>query len=179
MVNTTQTIQVKPDVQSIEKDDTINSTTSYFIGKPAQNKLSNTKKIGKIFNSKYDTSSKLTTIDHVLQILSVQNHSDSLLFPQKDSLQKISIKKQLSGTQAKFEIEIRDYEEKIPILSIIFNQEYGVIVINHLTNQKNYMDLNIFNSQKKVDLYLAVHEEHLYLFVQGITFNDVIYKQSI
>ena len=93
----------------------------------------------------------------MLQKLSVQNHSDSLLFPQKDSIQKISIKKQLSGTQAKFEIEIRDYEEKIPILSIIFNQEYGILVINHLTNQKNYMDLNIFNSQKKVDLYLDVH----------------------
>ena len=62
-------------------------------------------------------------------------------------------------------------------MTFVFNQEFGVII--ETTDEKHYLDLNIFNSQKFVDLYLIFSNGKVYISVEGITFNDIIYEQEI
>ena len=64
------------------------------------------------------------------------------------------------------------------LLEFTFNQDYGIIIktpSSTSSSKENFLDLNIFNSQKQTDLFLTLYENKVYLSVQGLTFNDIIY----
>jgi hypothetical protein len=59
-------------------------------------------------------------------------------------------------------------------LDFVFNQEFGILITSD--SEKFYLDMDIFNSQKFVDLYLIFLNDKVYISVEGITFNDIIYS---
>lgn len=40
------------------------------------------------------------------------------------------------------------------------------------------MDQNIFNSQKKVELLFTIFDEKIFISLNGLSFNDIIYSQN-
>lgn len=69
---------------------------------------------------------------------------------------------------------------KVPkVLDLSFNQDYGIKLDNIVTGETNYMDQNIFNSQKKVDLMVTMFDDQIYVSINGLTFNDFIYSQPV
>ena len=66
------------------------------------------------------------------------------------------------------------------MLSITFNQKYGLIIEDNTIPKSHYLDLNIFNSQPYTSLYLIYKEGKnqtatMYVSIEGLTFNDIIY----
>ena len=62
---------------------------------------------------------------------------------------KISLYKNYIIGNVLFQFNITD------TLRFTFNQKFGVIIDNLISDQKHYIDLNIFNSQKQVDLFVV------------------------
>jgi hypothetical protein len=62
------------------------------------------------------------------------------------------------------------------MLQVVFNQKFGVYIKEEGKEKPFYLDLNLFNSQTQIDLYLTVLKDQITLSVQGLTFNDVIFR---
>lgn len=92
---------------------------------------------------------------------------------QRNQVTKISLKKIYNSHSVKLLV-------KVPkILELSFNQDYGIKLDNIITGETNYMDQNIFNSQKKVDLMVTLFDDQIFVSINGLTFNDYIYSQLV
>lgn len=74
---------------------------------------------------------------------------------------------------AKFQFEVRSTDKTL--FTFTFNQRYGVHITDHTQDDPFYLDLNLFNSQKKLDLFVFRNGKTIGVSVQGLTFNDILY----
>ena len=71
-----------------------------------------------------------------------------------------------------------DYDGKVPF-EFAINQEFGITFNSGDRSGQSYLDMNPFNSLKVTNLFLFVRNETLHMSVDGVTFADYIYSQSM
>ena len=92
-----------------------------------------------------------------------------------DSIVKLSLKKVYMKREAKMAIRLRD--EQGTILELAMNQDQGLLMTD-ANNATHYLDLNPFNSLKMTQLLFFVIADRLFISIDGVTFNDIIYTQK-
>ena len=63
------------------------------------------------------------------------------------------------------------------MVEFVFNSDFGLRIINHATNKNSdhYLDIDLdFKKTVKI-LFLVLHNNKIYITVNGLSFADIIY----
>lgn len=154
-------------------------TLDYMIGKKKDLNTNDLGSYSRIFNDSFNNHIyNLTLLDEKVNSIPYVNSSFHNLT--NNTILKLEISKPMMVDQAKFQFSViqrlpPNGSEKV-ILEFTFNQNYGIHIKKVGSVEPYFIDLNLFNSQKRVEMYISYVGKELIVSVQGLTFNDIIYK---
>lgn len=149
-------------------------TQDYLIGRPFKNnEVNHYKSKGRIFADEFEGKS-MENEDLEQKVLELAQPKETLI--ENDQIVKVKMAKQFIMSNVKVQFNLTAADEK-QVLTFTFNQDYGIMI--SASDKQTFLDMNIFNSQKQTELFIITFENQLYISVQGITFNDIIYAQNL
>lgn len=154
-------------------------TADFLVGVPIQpNKT--VEPLSRLFESPFK--------EHIFNLSELAERAAAVAEPEAqvhslrpNAVMKLEVVKAMMLEAAKFQFSVQQAHaesEDAFLFEFTFNQDFGVHIGTGRGEKPFYLDLNLFNSQKRVALYLSFIGDQVAVSVQGLTFNDIIYTQS-